>query len=78
VVIDHIMEDINKMKDNKEAGIITEDQIHLDLNMMVKDPQEEAEVKEVQAEDLNQEVIPKNEHKFFYFKKHPNIGLFEF
>ena len=72
------MEDINKMKDNKEAGIITEDQIHLDLNMMVKDPQEEAEVKEVQAEDLNQEVIPNNEHKFFYFKKHPNIGLFEF
>jgi hypothetical protein len=59
------MEDINKKKDNKEAVAATEDLILLDLIMMVKDPQGEAMVKEVPAEEPHQELIPKNEHKFF-------------
>ena len=63
--IENSMEDINKMKDNKEAVAATEDLILLDLIMMVKDPQGEAMVKEVPAEEPHQELIPKNEHKFF-------------
>ena len=61
--IDLKVKDIDPKIDNREVGTTMEDQILPDLNTMVKDPQEEEEVKEAQAED--QEVAPNNDHKFF-------------